>query len=299
MSAVPGGLPKADLTSADINVSPYDAVTSLIVTLLIILGFGVAFLFLVWLAQVIVFRSRAVPVELVENVAGRGDHAAGFARDAEAPGMEEMPELAEPEVEMSMEALTDAISTVAASTESISIMGSTTSKGDGGLGDDRPPGPLGEGDNIIPRWERWEIRFESTSRNAYAAQLDFFKIELGAAGGKKAVDYAFNLTKAKPDTRSGPSDKEDRLYMTWRGGTLQRFDRELLANAGIPTADRILMQFYPKDLETELATLEKENGGNKTAQEYLKTVFEVRKKGSNGFEFFVKEQRFRPKPLSR
>lgn len=284
-------------TSA-LRASRYDQVAGILVALLIMIGVAVAGMFIVWLTATLVFRTRSVPVRLVENVPGRGDHAEGFERDLEAPGMEEMPELAEPQLEATMEAMTEAVSNVAASMDVVSTPSTATSKGEGGMGDSRPPGPLGEGDNIIPRWERWEIRFESSSINAYARQLDSFKIELGAAGGGKPnVDYAYNLTKGRPDTRSGPGNKDQRLYMTWRGGTLQAFDKQLLGRAGINSNKRLILQFYPDEVEQQLAFIEKENADKqgKVLQEYLKTVFAVESQGS-GWKFTVLEQRFRPKP---
>ncbi|MDP6467756.1 MAG: M56 family metallopeptidase [Pirellulaceae bacterium] len=156
---------------------------------------------------------------------------------------------------------------------------------------------LGEGDHTIPRWERWEIRFDSSSQQAYATQLDFFGIELGAVGGgKKTVDYARNLLKGRPDSRLGPGDKEMRFYMTWRGRNLEHFDRNILRSAGVDVRPgRLLMQFYPKQVEDRLAWIEMKNADGKTVQEFLKTVFGVREK-RGGYEFFVMEQRFRPKP---
>ncbi|MDA1051305.1 MAG: hypothetical protein O3C40_12615 [Planctomycetota bacterium] len=296
MTTVPKPIHRPDTSS--MHVSRFDQVASLVVALLIMVGVTVLGMFIIWLTARLVFVPRSVPVRLVENVPGRGDHAEGFERDLEAPGMEEMPELAEPQLEAAMEAMTEAVSSVAAAMDSVAMPSDATSKGEGGMGDNRPPGPLGDGDDIIPRWERWEIRFESSSEAAYARQLDAFKIELGAAGGgKKNVDYARNLTKGKPDTYSGPGDKEQRLYMTWRGGNLQRFDQNLLRKAGVNTANRLLMQFYPEKLEDELAWIEMEYATKqkKTVQEFLKTVFELKPKG-NTWEFFVAEMRFRPKP---
>jgi len=296
VTTVPKQFQRAELPISDLRVSRYDQASSLLISLLIMVGAGVALMFVIWLTMTMVFIPKSIPVKLVEDVAGRGDHAEGFARDLEAPGMEEMPELAEPQLETSMDAMTDAVSTVAASMDVISVPSTQTSKGEGGLGDSRPPGPLGEGDNIIPRWERWEIRFESSNIDAYARQLDFFKIELGAAGGgKKNIDYASNLS-GSPQTRTGPGDAEKRLYMTWRSGsTLQQFDRQLLQRAGVNPANRLLLQFYPEEVEDRLAWIEKENAQGKTVQEYFKTVFEVRPRGT-GWEFFVADQRFRPKP---
>ena len=128
-------------------------------------------------------------------MAGRGDHAAGFARDVEAPGVEELEEETEPQVEQLLEAVTDVVSNQAAALDSMQTNMFSSNVGSG-LGDSRPPGPLGEGENIIPRSERWEIRYNSNSIEAYAQQLDFFEIELGAVGGTKTVDYASKLAES-------------------------------------------------------------------------------------------------------
>lgn len=286
------------LVDLPMRVNRYDRVAGILVALLILIGGSVATMFFVWLTTVLVFAPTPVPVKLVENIAGRGDHAAGFARDLEAPGEEEMPQLQEPQVQTALEAVTDAVSSVAASMDTFDTTAVTTSKGSGGLGDSRPPGPLGEGDNIIPRWDRWEVRFISNSRNGYAQQLDFFKIELGAVGGKPMIDYAVNLSKPRPDTRQGPSKAEKRLYMTWRSGTLKQFDQELLTSAGISTAGRLMMQFYPEETEDRLAWIEMENAkklNHPNVKEFLRTIFGVRPEG-RGYEFHVIEQRFRPAP---
>lgn len=286
------------LVDLPIKTSSYDRVAGMLISLLFLIGASVAVLFVVWLTTVLVFAPAPVPVKLVENVAGRGDHAAGFARDLEAPGEEEMPELQEPQVQTALEAVTDAVSIVAASMDTFDTTSITTSKGKGGLGDSRPPGPEGEGDNIIPRWERWEVRYISNSVNAYAQQLDFFKIELGAAGGKPNIDYAVNFTKGRPDTRQGSTKEEKRLYMTWKSGTLKQFDEQLLGRAGISTAGRMVMQFYPEETEDRLAWIEMENAkklGHPNVKEFLRTIFGVRPAG-RGYEFYVIEQRFRPAP---
>jgi hypothetical protein len=278
------------------RVSAYDNVASLLITLIILIGVTVAILFIIWLTTTLVFRQKSVPVKLVENVAGRGDHAEGFERDLEAPGLEEMPELQEPQLEASLEAVTDAVTAVAASMDVLATDSTVTGRGEGGMGDSRPPGPSGEGENIIPRWERWEVRWTSNSISAYARQLDFFGIELGAAGGSPNVDYAAKLSQSRPTRRSGPPDAEKRLYMTWREGNLQAFDRTLLSRAGINTTNRLIMQFFPEEVEDRLAWIEMQNADGRSVKEFLRTVFGVRSTRGGDFEFYVMEQRFRPAP---
>jgi hypothetical protein len=276
----------------------YDVVASLLVALLFIVGLAVGSLFIIWLTNRLMFTQKPIPVELVE-FAGRGDHAAGYARDMEPPGPEELEEeMYEPEVEATLEAVTDVVTTQTAALDSIATAAEATVKGSGGLGDSRGPGPEGEGrSDIIPPWERWEIRYTTSGLAAYARQLDFFKIELAAAGGAPLVDYAFNLSKAKPDRRSGKPEDEKRMYMSWQnaGGPLAAFDRQLLARAGISTSRRLVLQFYPRETELKLLQLEAEHAKGRDAREFLKTIFGVRTAGS-GYEFFVIDQFFRPRP---
>ena len=284
-----------DPNNVRLAVSAYDRAASWVISLNILVGSAVLLAFLLWLSQVIEFGGQQSTVVLVENIAGRGDHAAGFARDVEAPGIEELEEETEPKVEQLLEAVTEVVSTQAAAIDAMQTTMFSSNSGSG-LGDSRPPGPLGEGDDIIPRGERWEIRYNSNSVKAYAQQLDFFQIELGAVGGgEKQVDYAANLQKGRPDTRRGPGDQEKRLYMLWTSGALKRFDQQMLRSAGIKTAGRIVVQFYPKAVEDQLARIEMEyaNGKGKTSVKQIKkTVFGVRRQNA-GFEYFVVSQVYR------
>jgi hypothetical protein len=293
--AKPQRKPDASADVVLIRTSAYDRVSSMLLAALLLVGASVFLMFLVWLSATLVFSQKSVPVKLVENIAGRGDHAAGFERDLEAPGMEEMPELAEPQLETALEAVTETVSSVAASMDVLDNPAAFTGKGQGGLGDSRPPGPLGEGENIIPRWERWEIRWTASGLSSYARQLDYFGVELAAAGGSRMIDYARNLSKPRPDRRAGPPDQEKRLYMTWRRGDLQASDKTLLGRAGIQTDGRLVLQFIPEDVENQLAAMEMENGKGRSVKEFLRTVFGVQP-ASGGFEFVILEQRFRPAP---
>ena len=286
-----------------LRVSAYDNVASMLIALLIMVGFFVLLMFIVWLTGRLMFSQTPIPVELLEY-AGRGDHAAGFERDMEEPGMEEMEELNEPQIEATLEAVTDLVTSQAAAFDAVEISAAASSKGSG-MGDSRPPGPLGEGvEDVIPPWERWEIRFSTTGIDIYARQLDHFEIELGAAGGgSPKVDYAYNLAnKPRPAKKVGNPEDEKRIYMSWQkaGGQMAVFDRQLVGNAGIKTYRRMILQFYPKKTETLLYSLEVQEArkaGHTDPREFLKTIFGVRAAG-RGYQFFVIDQYFRPAPTS-
>jgi hypothetical protein len=277
----------------------FDFAASWVIALNILVGAAVLLAFLFWLSRVIAFTgSEQATVVLVENIAGRGDHAAGFERDIEPPGLEELADETEPQVEQLLESVTAVVSSEAAGLDALQTPMLSSSPG-AGLGDSRPPGPLGEGVDIIPRGERWEIRYNSNSLSVYARQLDFFGIELGAVGGgQKLVDYAAHLRQPRPDVRQGAGDAEKRLYMFWTSGALQRFDQQLLQAAGIDTAGRIIVQFYPPPVENNLAQIELEYAranGKTSVRQIRKTVFGVRSQGT-GFEYYVISQVYRAVP---
>lgn len=278
-----------------LKTSKFDAVTSLFMALIWFVGTFVVLMGIVW------WLSAEGPPTIIkppiEEAGGRADNAEGFERDFEPPGEEEVEELLEPTLEDSLEAVTDAVSSVAASLDTVDTKRDTTNEGSE-RGDNRPPGPAGEGPDTIPRHERWQLNFEAKDVAAYARQLDFFGIELAAIGGPiQGVDYAFNLSTNPQTRRLVESDQEKRLYFMWtRPSPLQRFDQQLLRQAGVSLdGGRALIRLIPDELEDQLYALEMqraiENGRNSPSQ-IAKTIFES-KSGGNGYVFEVVDQRYR------
>ena len=282
-------------TLGEIRVTTYDRFSGLLITLLLFVGFVVAMLVIVWITSQNWRFDRIVAVDISEPEPGGGGQGAALA-NLEEP-LEEEIEVVEPVLEVVFEAITDAITTQVAVLDQMQPK-RFTGRGDGqGTGDGRGVGPGGPGDkDVIPRWERWEIRYASNSVSAYKAQLDFFKIELGAVGGEKFgqnVEYAIGFGSGRPTKRTGPAKDEKRLYMTWKGGDLKKSDESLLNQAGISTKGRIMMQLYSKEIEDLLATLERQYAGkDRDIRSIRRTIFEVRSSGS-GYEYFVKDQMYR------
>ncbi len=145
-----------------------DRVSSLLMALVIMVGLAVAVMGSIFLSRLDLASPDAIVLEPEdEQAAGRGDHAEGFARDFAPPGQEEVADLAEPSLEQSLEAVTDAVTSIAASLNTVESAVAEASQGSG-LGDSRPPGPLGEGPNIISRAERWELKFTARNLKGYA-----------------------------------------------------------------------------------------------------------------------------------
>ena len=200
------------------------------------------------------------------------------------------------------EAVTDAVSSVAGGLMTTDTQATATTAGTG-AGDSRPPGPPGEGEDIIPRFERWQLNFTARDIRQYATQLDFYQIELGAIGGSiQGVDVAKNLVGSPQKYRIVDTESEKRLYFMWNSPSpLMEFDRQLLEQAAIPLPNRQMLKFIPKDLENQLAQIELEYStakGHPSVTEIAKTVFESKPDGG-GYKFEVVSQRYRKTRGSR
>lgn len=281
-----------------LRTSKFDAVTSLLMSLIWFLGVFVLMMFIVWWLS-----GEPAPLILkpqIEEASGRADNAEGFERDFEPPGEEEVEELLEPTLQDTLEAVTDAVSSVAATMTTADTNAVATNVGTG-QGDSRPPGPAGEGPDTVPRSERWQLNFNAKDIKQYARQLDFLEIELGAVGGSiQGVDYAFNLSKSPQTRREVNSDQEKRLYFMWTAPSpLQRFDEQLMGQAGIDlSGNRAQVRFIPPELEDVLFGLEMAyatKNGHPSVTEISKTIFEC-KPGGDGFVFEVTRQRYRRAP---
>jgi hypothetical protein len=273
-------------------VTPYDRAASLLIALLILVGITVACLLVIYFTTRFFARQKAVPVTFAE-LGGRPENTPlGLGRDLEPPGLDEVSDVVEPQLQESLSVLSDAVSQKVALLDDRALDAQLLLGHGKGAGDHRQIGPGGDGVvERVPRAERWEMRFEANNLDAYARQLDHFQIELAVIGAGTEVQYAYHVAKPTPDRRTGSPDAEKRMYMTWRRGPLMQADRDLLARAGIPITSGIILQFYPAEVEQNLAAQEKAHAGQRDVNEIRKTVFGVRQTG-NEYEFYVIEQMY-------
>ena len=267
----------------------------MLIAVLLFLGVVTLLMFGIWLSSRF-FRIRpAVPVRVLEDVGGggSGNSMAGGERELEEPAPEELQEVETPLTEQ-LDAISNVVTAEAALLDSLEG-DSSFGRGEGsGSGDGRGIGPGGPGTSDgIPAWERWEVRMQATTLALYAQQLDYFKVELGVAGGGDPnVHYISNLSNAKPTVRVGTPKEETRLRFTHRSGQLREADRALAAKAGVNTDGRVVFQFYTPETYQALLTLENEHMGKRRIVEVLRTVFGVR--GTAGrWEFYVISQEYR------
>lgn len=286
---------RQEFGSSELGVSRYDQVAGLLVAVLVVLGFVTLMMFMIWLSSRLFLVQPAVEVKVLEDVGGggSGENLAGAPQELQEPSPEEVTEVQEPSVTDSISSISSIVASEAQNLEAFEGA-SSFGKGEGtGQGDGRGPGPGGPGTSDgIPAWDRWEVQMAAETLDEYARRLDFFKVELGVAGGGNPnVQYISNLAAAKPTVRSGSPKDEKRLRFLHRAGELREADRALAAKAGVYTAGRVVFQFYDQQTYKTLLTLENAKMGKRRIKEVKKTVFGVKQVGQR-YEFFVIDQQY-------
>lgn len=274
-----------------LRVNAYDRVSSWLVALLIISCLTVAGLLIVYLTRKFIVAPVAIPVTPVEPPRQSAEMAMGQKQEPEPPGIEDAPDLAEPQLQDTLSSVANAVATKTAllSDESIDAQASDMAFGQG-LEDSRQAGKAGYGEG--PQGPAREIRFEPENLRQYAQFLDFFHIELGVLGRDNKIYYAYNLSHDVPDVRVGEPTEEQRLYMNSALGRFAALDRRLANDAGIADHGRIILQFYPPQTEAILYDLEKQQAAGRPPEQIRRTVFRVTHTGDQ-FEFSVDEQTYR------
>lgn len=272
-------------------VNSYERAASLLVSLLIMVGFTVGGLLIVFFAREVILSEVAIPVQPISLGGGRApDTPLGFARDIEPPGEEDAPELNEPQLQETLTTVTESFSSNGA-VLSDAIVGNATQSGRGsGLGDSREVGTGGPGD-YVPEPDR-ELKFKPDTIAQYAQYLDYFKMELGVFGGPDgSVHYAYNFSKQQPDVRTA-KPPDNRLRFLSAGTPLEGLDRQLVSKAGIARRGRYVAQFCSPETEQLLLRLEQQRAGSRQRDQIARTVFRVAAQG-DGFEINVESQTYR------
>ncbi len=121
------------------------------------------------------------------------------------PGLERDPEPLEEDIEdMTEQTLDESLASIDNFISAALDIGGRKA----GRGDSRRAGPPGEGADVIPPYERWELKFSARDLNGYAKILDHFKIELAAVGGgEPQVEYVAGFS-GSPTTRKAPGDRK-------------------------------------------------------------------------------------------
>jgi hypothetical protein len=296
MSSAAPSAPSRRAGKQDIDVSPYERVASLLMALLILLGTAVFCLLVAWLSTTVFYPPPLKPpmVRIEQVGGGTSDGIVGESMQMDSPTHQDIgreSDIAEPDLQDTLTTLLDTVSDSPADFDDPVITDSDVERQRGGaqqIGTGTRSGyGFGPGRPGIPPHMRWEIHFaEGATVDDYAKILDYFQIELGVLGSGRVV-YLNHLTQPKPDTHTGASKDDLRLYMSWRQGRMREADDELLRRAGVPKA-RVVLQFYSDTLEQILLNLEVAYA-NRQPGTIRKTRFGIKQVGG-GYEFFVINQ---------
>ncbi len=307
-----------------LRVSAYERISSLLVALLVMTSMVVAALLILFFARKLITAQVAIPVKPIQFSGGGGGGGGGngglnLNQELEQPGVDEAPDLAEPAIQDTLNAVASAVTaqTAVLSDAGVDVVaevahgtefsdtrragrgfGVGTGNGNGigsGTGDGVGSGTgNGFGSGNGPPEPQREVRFEPDNLLDYARYLDFFKIELGVLGQDNKIHYAYNLSHKTPDVRDGDPASEQRLFMNSARGRFAPLDRQLVSRAKLVEKGRIVLQFYPAETQAILYRLEQDRAqaAGKKVEEIRRTVFRV-VRNKDQFEFQVDEQTYR------
>ncbi len=298
--------PPAELEPRVLGESRYDQVTSFLMA--VVLG---AILVVGWLALVYVtnqaYASRVTsPLQIIEVSGGGGGSPDGTAGSTEkvdiagaapaafASNNEEVPgDFEEPSVQQAPGAMLDAVAQVGENMAEVDLgavmpSGSTVASGKRAskLGTGGPGIGMGPGDGGFAPEQRWSIIFKTgDSIDEYARQLDALHVEFAVVVPPNQLQYVSNFSSPEPTKRYGTGRSDGRLYFLWQGGGRKESDIALLKRAGIDVGDKVVLQFYPANVEDRLRQLEVRYRGRQPA-EIRVTRFQV-VPTDNGYDFKV------------
>jgi hypothetical protein len=272
-----------------LTVNSYDRASTIVIALLVMVGVVVLGLAVVFFSNK--FSTTIEPIAFVPVEASSPNANQGLAQDPEPPGAEDAPELAEPQLQDTLDALSEmSIDETLLSDEAID--GAEEASKGKGLGDSRQAGPGGDGVvERVPRWERWKIRFEPKSPRAFAEWLDFFKIRVGVLGRDNKVHVAYDFTKGAKVESVPPKDYKGWGQTVPTDGPMPALTKDLARKSQILQRGPIALLFYPFEVEQLLWTIEKASNKFDDPNKIRETVFTV-VETTGGFKFQVVDQKY-------
>jgi hypothetical protein len=290
--------------------SPYDRVTSMLMAVVVGAMIAVGWLYLIYKTNQEYATRVTSPLQLVDVFGGGGgsqDGTAGSTEKIDVPGAdtaaqasnneEPASDFEEPAVKQTPAAMLDAVAEAGTNMAEVDL---DTPMSSGGpvasgrraskLGTGGPGLGFGPGDGGVPADQRWSIIYnEGQTPDAYARQLDALGVELAVVSGADQLTYVSRFSDPTPTKRYGSGQGDARLYFLWQGRGRKGSDVALLQKAGIDVGEGVVIQFYPKRVEQELAQLEARYRGRQPS-EIRFTRFNVVPRGdSYGFAVLAQE----------
>ena len=275
------------------KTSAYDRLSVWLAALLMLIGFLVTILFLLWLTSVIKFDSNVATPFTASDIGDDGnDKPEGFEDDELDPGVEDFAEVETPQLAEALEAVSNAVSTIRATSEQVSGDAAVMGKG-GGYGS-RDGGPSGSGDGI-PAYKRWKIVYEVDNLQTYKEQLDFFNIQIGVA--EPVGDRVFrisNVSKNPTAVQRTRAEESKSLRFSHTKARIKRWDEQICRSAGVQTAGNLMVQFYDANTKNIIAKVEDDylKSVGRELKDVRRTNIKLVPSGSS-FEFVVESCQYR------
>ncbi len=300
----------AELVPVVLGESIYDRVTSFLMA--VVLGA----LLVVGLMGVIYVTNQAYasrvtsPLQIVEVSGGGGgspdgtpgstekiDVAGADAAPLASNNEEEAGDFEEPAVQATPGAMLDAAAEAGSSLAEVDLgavmpTGGTVASGKRAskLGIGGPGLGFGPGDGGVAREQRWSIIYPpDQTPEEYARQLDALGVELAVVSGPDQLTYLSNLSSPEPTKRFGSGRSDGRLYFLWQGRGRKASDIALIQKAGIPLGEGVVLQFYPRPVEEQLAQLEVRYRGRQPGEIRVTRFGVVPKDDGYGFQVIAQE----------
>ena len=269
------------------RTTAYDRLSAWLTALVMLIGFLVATLFLIWLTSVFNFDNR-VPVAIDQSQPGAdgNEKAEGFEDDALDPGVEDFAEVEAPQLAEALEAVSNAVSSIRANPNKVS--GDAVAMGTGSGFGNREGGPSGTGNNV-PDYQRWKIIYEVDNIGTYKRQLDFFGIQVGVlASQTEDVWTVSNVSTSVDLKKTDRKGQRGILGFYHEKLRMKKWDQQIARGAGVSVDGNVMVQFYPQKTRAIIAQVEAEYLASvgKELKDVLRTNLTVEESGA-GFAFTV------------
>ena len=280
-------------SGARTKVSHYDTLNGMLISAIVVVGFLVTLLFLIWLTMVLDFSGRQPAMLVAYEEPFGNEKPEGFEDDIYEPGVEEFPEVETPQLKDALEAVTEAVSSVRANLEARD--GDAAEMGRGAGFGSRDGGPGTGNADVIPEHKRWKIDYESNNISEYAKQLSFFDIDIGTVQQNTNGIVRLRDVGGNPQTISTDRKAEKKtLYFSHEKRRMRRWDETLVKNNGIDLEGSFTVQFYPMKTRVLLRQVEQAylTEVGRTLRDVRRTYFKV-VPSAGGFEFKLTDMNFR------
>jgi hypothetical protein len=279
--------------------SIYDRVTSFLMAVVLGAMMIVGLMGVIYITNQAYASRVTAPLQIIEVSGGGGgspEGTPGSTEKIDVPGAdagplasnneEEAGDFEEPAVQATPGAMIDAAAEAGASLAEVDLGPVIPSRGT--IASGKRTSKLGDGG--VPREQRWSIVYPSDQTpEEYARQLDALGVELAVVAGPDQLTYLSNLSSDEPTKRYGSGRSDGRLYFLWQGRGRKASDIALIRKAGIPLGEGVVLQFYPRGVEEQLAQLEVRYRGRQPGEVRVTRFGVVPTDNGYGFQVIAQE----------